>query len=109
MTELAARLDALAATAATQTYGDLARDLGLRMGALTAALECLMAEDAAAGHPLRAALCRARLGDGLPAPGFFQLAERLGRDISDPGAMVAQERAALYHRAQTLTEKNQDA
>ena len=43
---------------------------------LTAALESLMAQDAEVGHPFRAALCRARLGD-LPAPGFLPPPARL--------------------------------
>ena len=96
MTELEARLNALAASHETVRYGVLARELGLRMGALTYALEALMAADAAAGRPLRAVLCEARLGSGMPAPGFFQCAERLGRDTSDPVSMVNAERAALY-------------
>ncbi len=77
------------------TYGALARDLGLRMGELTAALEALMEADARAGLPLRAALCEARLSGGLPARGFFDKAADLGYDTSDPAAFVARHRAAL--------------
>lgn len=96
MTALEARLAALAAAGETVTYGALARDLGLRMGVLTAALEALMEEDARQDRPFRAALCRARLGDGLPAPGFFLKAAALGRNVADPAEFVARERAALF-------------
>jgi hypothetical protein len=92
---LEARLAALAAAGETITYGALARDLGLRMAELTAALERLMEEDAAAGRPFCAALCRGKLADGQPAKGFFDKASALGHDITDPAAMVAAHRAAL--------------
>src|ERR1043165_5068291 len=46
---------------------------------LTEALERLMAEDAAAGRPFIAALVISRASGGLPAPGFFNCAARLGR------------------------------
>lgn len=98
--QLDARLAALAAARQTATYGALARDLGWRMGQLTAALEATMAVDAAAGAPLRAALCEGRLSGGMPARGFFDAAALLGRDISDPAAMIAAERAALFNAAQ---------
>ena len=77
------------------TYGALARELGLRMGELTAALEALMEEDARAGRPLRAALCKGRFADGLPARGFFDKAAELGYDTGDPQALAASHRAAL--------------
>lgn len=92
---LLARLAALGAAGQTITYGALARDLGMRMGELTAALEGLMEQDAALGHPLRAALCEGRLSAGLPAQGFFLKAASLGFDISDPSTFVAGHRAAL--------------
>jgi len=93
---LEARLAELAAAGETVTYGTLARDLGLRIGGLTAALEALMEQDAAAGQPLRAVLCAARLSGGLPARGFFDKAEALGLDVADPAAFVAQQRASLF-------------
>ncbi|MDZ4094169.1 MAG: hypothetical protein U1D35_04570 [Paracoccaceae bacterium] len=102
-TQLAAQLAALAARGQTITYGDLARALAVpgpgSIARLTAALESLMAQDAEVGHPFRAALCRARLGD-LPAPGFFAAARALGRyDGPDAGPeamnFVQAERAAL--------------
>jgi hypothetical protein len=93
---LKTRLAALAAAGATITYGDLARELGLRMGELTAQLEALMEEDAAQGAPFRAALLRQRLSpENLPAPGFFQKAKALGADTSDPVAFIESHRARL--------------
>lgn len=92
---LLARLAALGAAGQTITYGALARDLGMQMGALTEALEVLMDQDAASGQPLRAALCEGRLSGGLPAQGFFLKATSLGFDVSDPAGFVAGHRAAL--------------
>jgi hypothetical protein len=90
------RLAALAAAGQTISYGDLARDLGLRMGDLTARLEALMEEDAAQGRPFRAAVLRQRLSpDNLPAPGFFQKAAELGASITDPLAFAQDQRRAL--------------
>ena len=96
MTKLETRLAALAAAGETITYGDLARELGLRMAELTSRLEALMDEDAATGKPFRAALLRQRLSpDRLPAPGFFQKAEELGHQIPDPAAFTADHRLRL--------------
>jgi hypothetical protein len=95
MTPLETRLAALAAAGQTISYGALARDLGLRMAELTAALEALMEADTAAGMPLRAALCEARLTPGLPARGFFDKAAALGHDVSDPVAFTAAQRRRL--------------
>lgn len=90
------RLAALAAAGETITYGDLARELGLRMGQLTAQLEALMDLDAARNRPFRAALLRQRLSpDHLPAPGFFQKAAALGADVADPVAFVTDQRRHL--------------
>lgn len=96
MNPLEARLAALAAAGRTVTYGALAAELGLRIGELTDALEALMEADAAAGHPLRAALCEGRLERGLPARGFFLKAADLGFDVSDPTGFVAAQRAGLF-------------
>ncbi|EEW24344.1 hypothetical protein [Rhodobacter ferrooxidans] len=100
---LAARLEGLAAAGQTITYGALARELAVpgpgAIARLTTALEALMAEDAAQGRPFRAAVCCGRLGGGLPAPGFFDAARRLGRDPApDLAGFVAAERAALRNR-----------
>ena len=100
---LEARLAALAAAGQTVTYGALARDLGLRMGELTDALEALMDDDARNGHPLRAALCEGRLAGGQPAKGFFDKAAELGFDLSDPAGFVAAQRAALFAAARPAT------
>lgn len=90
------KLAALAAAGETITYGDLARDFGLRMADLTGQLEALMVQDAAAGQPFRAALLRQRLSaDHLPAPGFFHKAAELGHDVSDPAGFTALHRRAL--------------
>lgn len=80
---LAEALDRLAARGETVGYAELARRLGLdgpgRISVLGAALEALMARDAAEGRPFRAALCAGRISGGLPARGFFEAATRLGR------------------------------
>ncbi len=98
MNELEIRLEGLAATGQTMTYGALARDLGWRMGQLTAALETLMEVDSRTGRPLRAALCAGKVNGGLPANGFFLKAEELGYFIGDREVLVASERAALFKR-----------
>ncbi len=95
MTDLSARLADLAAQGKTITYGALARDLGWRVADLTAALEQIMEEDAAAGAPQRAALLEGRLSNGMPAQGFFQKLAELGIDPGDPASYVAETRAAL--------------
>jgi len=99
MTPLEVRLAALAATQQCITYGALARDLGLRVSALTAELEALMTVDAAKHLPLRAALCEGRLSQGLPAKGFFDKAAALGLDVTDPTAFVAATREKLFQDA----------
>ncbi len=107
---VARELDRLAAEGGTISYGALARLLDIpgpgRIARLAASLEDLMAEDAAATHPLRAALCEGRLAGGMPAPGFFAAAARLGRYDGpsvgpDAMAFVAAERAALWAAART--------
>lgn len=94
---LETRLAALAAAGQTITYGDLARELGLRMAELTAALEALMEHDAAQDRPFRAALLRQRLSpDQLPAPGFFLKAAELGHPTDDPAGFTQAQRKALH-------------
>lgn len=75
------------------TYQALAKALDLSppntIHQLTVALECLMEEDAAAAHPLIAALVVSRARGGLPALGYFDCARRVGRfdgDLSGPEA-----------------------
>jgi hypothetical protein len=96
MKRLEDALAALAAAGETVTYGQLARDLDLRMADLTSRLETLMEDDAAQGRPFRAALFRQRLSpDGLPAPGFFQKAAELGHPTDDPARFTADQRRRL--------------
>ncbi|NUB43522.1 hypothetical protein GEU84_003925 [Fertoebacter nigrum] len=92
------------------TYGALALALAVpgpgSIARLTAALEDLMAEDAAAGRPFRAALCAGRLAGGLPAPGFFAAARALGRYAGpdqgpEAAAFAHAERAALFNSGPT--------
>lgn len=90
------RLATLAAAGETITYGALARELGLRIGDLTARLEALMEVDAARGAPFRAAvLCQKMSAQALPAPGFFLKACALGHELGDPAAFAADQRRRL--------------
>ncbi len=94
------RLAAHAAGSGTVTYGALAAELAIappqRIRQLAHALEALMATDAAAGRPLRAALVVSQARGGLPAPGFFAAARELGRyDGPDSGP-----EAVRFHRAE---------
>lgn len=70
------------------TYRELTAELGIRpplsIHRLSIALDALMAEDAAAGRPLLAALCISRLGHGLPTRGFFIEVAALGVFSGDP-------------------------
>tara|TARA_R110000787_G_scaffold69699_2_gene155060 strand:+ start:112 stop:462 length:351 start_codon:yes stop_codon:yes gene_type:complete len=70
------------------TYQALAKALQLSppntIHQLTVALECLIEEDVTAGHPLIAALVISKARGGLPAPGFFECARRVGRFDGDP-------------------------
>lgn len=79
------------------TYQSLAKTLELSppntILQLTDALERLIAEDIAAGRPLIAALVISRARGGLPAPGFFECARRLGRF---PDTLCDTEDKALY-------------
>lgn len=100
---LAETLVGLASRGELIAYGDLARALALpnpgSIARLTNALEVLMAEDAAAGEPFRAVICRAK-GGTLPAAGFFDAAAGLGRfDGLDAAGFAESERAALFKAA----------
>jgi hypothetical protein len=67
---------------------------------VTEALERLMEEDAAAGRPFIAALAISKARGGLPAPGFFDCARRLGRFAGDPDGQDARTfHAAELHAA----------
>jgi hypothetical protein len=86
------------------SYGALTRGLNVpgpgAIARVTAALEALMREDAAAGRPFLAAMCEGKLSGGMPALGFFQMAVALGRYTGpatgpEAAAFVAAERALL--------------
>ena len=70
------------------TYQELANALQIlpphSIHRVTEALERLMEEDAAADRPFIAALAISKVRGGLPAPGFFDCARRLGRFAGDP-------------------------
>ena len=98
--ELRSFLAPIAARGEARTYQQVAAGLGLRppntIHRLALALEALMAEDAAAGRPLLAAVVVSRTRAGLPAPGFFARARELGRYAGpDSGAQ-----AAAWHAAE---------
>ena len=63
---------------------------------VTEALERLMEEDAAAGRPFIAALVISKARAGLPGPGFFDCARRLGRFA---GELDGQD-ARMFHAAE---------
>lgn len=70
------------------TYQALAKALELSppntIHQLTVALEYLIEEDAAVARPLIAALVVSKSRQGLPAPGFFDCARRVGRFNGGP-------------------------
>lgn len=93
-------LDARPADAPLPTYQQAAWELGLKppctVYRVIQALEELMREDAAAGRPLLAARVISRVRGGLPAPGFFDLATRLGLHDGAESGPAAQ----AFHAAQ---------
>ena len=80
---LRAHLQAIAAQRLPISYQEAAKGLLLTpphtIHQITQALEQLMAEDAAAMRPFIAAMVIGKARGGLPAPGFFDSAARLGR------------------------------
>ena len=70
------------------TYQELAKAVQIlpprSINQVTEAVERLMEEDAAADRPFIAALAISKARGGLPAPGFFERARRLGRFAGDP-------------------------
>jgi len=85
------------------TYQALAKALLLSppntIHQLSVALECLIDEDAAAARPLIATLVVSRARGGLPAPGFFECARRVGRFDGDPSGPEA----ATFYAAELET------
>jgi len=75
------------------TYQELANALQIlpphSIHRVTEALEHLMEEDAAADRPFIAALAISKVRGGLPAPGFFDCARRLGRFAGGPDGQDA--------------------
>ena len=63
---------------------------------VTEALERLTEEDAAADRPFIAALAISKARGGLPGPGFFDCARRLGRFAGDPDGQDAR----TFHAAE---------
>ena len=86
------------------TYQELAKALQIlpphSIHQVTEALERLMEEDAAADRPFIAALAISKTRGGLPAPGFFDCARRLGRfaDGEDARTFHAAELNAVFAR-----------
>jgi hypothetical protein len=83
----------MAGQATPVTYQALATALDLSppntIHQLTLALEYLMKEDAAAARPLIAALVVSKARGDLPATGFFECAQRVGRFDGDPSGPEA--------------------
>ena len=75
------------------TYQDLAKALQIlpphSIHRVTEALERLIRENAAADRPFIAALVISKARGGLPGPGFFDCARRLGRFAGDPDGQDA--------------------
>ena len=73
------------------TYQEVAKALGLTspntIHQVTEALEHLMTEDAATDRPFIAAIVISKARGGLPAPGFFDCAARLGRFDGDAAGL----------------------
>jgi hypothetical protein len=86
-------LQVLAAQRVPIIYRELAKTMLLSpphtIHQLTEALEQLMAEDKAADHPFIAAMVVSKWRGGLPAPGFFDCAARLGRFAGDASGAEA--------------------
>ncbi len=82
------------------TYQEVAKVLGLTppntIHQVTEALEHLMTEDAATDRPFIAAIVISNARGGLPAPGFFGCAARLGRFDGD----AAGPEAWAFHAAE---------
>jgi len=90
---LRAHLQALATRRLPITYQEAAKGMFLSppntIHQVTEALEQLMAEDAAADRPFIAAMVIGKTRGGLPAPGFFDCAARLGRFAGDATGLDA--------------------
>ena len=92
---LRSHLQSLATQGLPIIYREVAKELLLlppnTIHQVTEALQQLMAEDASAGRPFIAAMVISKWRGGLPAPGFFDCAARLGRftgNANGPDARV---------------------
>lgn len=87
----------------TVTYLQLADALCIpppkRIHTVTRLLELLLNEDVRAGRPPLAALAVSRVRGGLPAPGFFDRARRLGLDVGDDPARFHAELLKSLHES----------
>jgi len=106
---LRTHLQAIARLRLPITYQQVAKGLLLlppnTIHQVTEALEQIMAEDAAAARPFIAAMVISKWRGGLPAPGFFDCAARLGRfsgDATGPDARVFH--AAEFNAALALCD-----
>lgn len=99
-------LQDIATKSVPTTYHALAKTLGLAppntIHQLTESLEQLMREDAAIARPFIAALVISKARGGLPAPGFFDCAARLGRFGGDPTGLEA----SAFHAAEFNAARN---
>lgn len=90
---LRAHLQALATKRLPITYQEAAKGMFLSppntIHQVTEVLEQLMAEDAATGRPFIAAMVISKVRGGVPAPGFFDCAARLGRFTGDATGLEA--------------------
>jgi len=97
-------LDRQARKQQTLTYLELADAVAMpgpqRIHRITRLLEILMKQDCLANRPLRSALVLSRVGNGLPADGFFDRAVRLGVfDGADAAGFHRRELDALFDEA----------
>lgn len=92
----------------TITYQGLATELALKpphtIHRVTLALEALMAVDAQAGRPPLAVVVVSRARGGLPAPGFFLAARRLG--FIAPAEHAPAELHRALHEAATAAARS---
>src|SRR5580704_9719335 len=85
--QLRKHLEKFAEQRVPTTYQEIAKALNLTpphtIHQVTEALDQLMVEDAAGNRPFIAAIAISKARGGLPAPGFFDCARRLGRFAGD--------------------------
>lgn len=106
-TRTRAYLVKIAGQGAPVTYQFVAKALDISppntIHQLTIALETLIEQDAASGRPLITALVISKARGGLPAPGFFDCAHRVGQfdgDMSETNCVAfftAEFAAAVEH------------